>query len=67
MRLVEICAYLIENFFFKSLTMSVEWKIVMGYWYDGNTMQFCCAFVNLVETGNLTLCKAVKRCNFIIL
>lgn len=47
--------------------MSVEWKMVMGYWYDGNLRQFCYALVNLGETGNVTSCKALKRCNFIIL
>lgn len=50
--------------FLESLTMSVEWKMIMGYWYDGNLMQFCYSLVNLVETGNVKLCKALKRCIF---
>lgn len=46
--------------------MSVEWRMVMGYWYDGNKMQFCYALVNLVDIGNITV-QALKRCNFTIL
>lgn len=47
----------------KILTMSVDWKMAMGYWYDATLMQFCNALVHLGETGNTALCKALTRPN----
>lgn len=45
----------------KVLTISVDWKMAMGYWCDATLVQFCNALVHLGQTANIALCKALIR------